>query len=115
MSIQYIRDERNTTTKGTNMMTMSLYKQLRDGGHEIDNHESDLYVKATPEARAIVQAEQQRLKAAGEPQMAVERFLSSVDGSEWLDIAFGFDPFWTRAEETAERIRRGREKRDLGE
>jgi hypothetical protein len=32
----------------------SLYRRLLEAGCEIDNHESDLYVRDTPEARAII-------------------------------------------------------------
>lgn len=63
---------------------VNVYENLRTAGCEIDHHESDLYVMATPEAVAIV-------KASG---WTFERFRSQVDGRDWLDVAFGYTPYW---------------------
>jgi hypothetical protein len=62
------------------------YDMLTAAGCEIDSHESDLYVKATPEAIAIV-------KASG---WTHEYFTNQRDGTRWIDVAFAFSPWWQR-------------------
>ncbi len=64
---------------------MSLYKELKAAGIETDNHESDLYVKDSPEAREIVHRHRPEAPRA---------FRSEVDGEIWLDVPFAFEPFW---------------------
>ena len=69
----------------------SLYPRLVEAGCEIDHHESDLYVKATPQARAII--------LAWEAETGIknrETFKSAIDGSPWYDIPFAYDPFWSK-------------------
>ena len=70
------------------MENLSLYQELKAAGCEMDSHESDLYVKATPEARTIL---------ARHPIQALQAdsFVSQADGHVWLDVPFAFDPFWT--------------------
>lgn len=73
----------------------SLYQRLVDAECQIDSHESDLYVKATPEARAIVQQyrEENGLTngwGLGGP------FTSQIDGQVWIDLPFFYEPFWTK-------------------
>ena len=60
------------------------YKALKALGVPMDSHESDLYVRATPEAVALV-------KASGWSHMF---FQSQIDGQTWIDVAFAFEPFW---------------------
>lgn len=66
---------------------MSLYILLRDAGCEIDSHESDLYVRATPEARRIVKEQ------CGE-RLVYLAFQSTADRSWWIEVPFAFDPWW---------------------
>ena len=68
------------------MTTPSLYTLLLEAGCKLDNHESDLYVLDTPEARAIIEAH-----GTGVPCAA---FRSQVDGKRWLDLPFHFAPWW---------------------
>lgn len=63
---------------------MTLYQELKAAGCKIDSHESDLYVEATMEARAIVK--KHRCKAYP--------FISQTDRGMWLDVPFMFDPWW---------------------
>jgi hypothetical protein len=63
--------------------TESVYDRLVAAGCNIDHHESDLYVEATPEARAITAGEKNR-----------SFFRSQVDGKTWIDIPFAYAPFW---------------------
>ena len=71
---------------------MTIYDEMKAAGVEMDSHESDLYVKNTPEAREIV--------AGYEYKSNVTGFTSQIDGAHWLDIPFAYDPWWTRAAET---------------
>lgn len=67
----------------------TLMQEIIDAGVEIDHHESDLYVKVTPESRKIVDAYEFRCN--------VTTFRSRIDGTTWYDIPFAFDPFWIKA------------------
>jgi hypothetical protein len=69
---------------------MTLYQELVAAGCEIGNHESDLHVKVTPESRAIVE----RWCWVDKLYRGASLFRSNIDGSQWWDIPFAFDPFW---------------------
>jgi hypothetical protein len=65
---------------------MSLYERLKAAGVPLDNHESDLYALATPEAVRIL---------ATHPDTHHTRtFVSQLDGQLWLDIPFAYTPWW---------------------
>jgi hypothetical protein len=64
---------------------MSLCTDLMAAGIPIDSHESDLYCLATPEARALI-------GRAG--HYSVTRFRSTIDGRDWYEIPFAFEPWW---------------------
>lgn len=64
---------------------MTIYDALKVAGCELNNHESDLYVKATPEARRVL---------TGFPNVHPLPFHSSIDGALWFDLPFMFAPFW---------------------
>ena len=71
--------------------TTSLYRRLLESGCELDHHESDLYVRATPEAKAII--------AAFEAEGGISNqtpFRSAIDGTAWIDLPFLYDPAWER-------------------
>lgn len=68
----------------------SLYARLKQAGCKLDSHESDLYVLATPEARAIVT----EYEAEGGLTNKQE-FRSDIDGKIWLDLPFHNQPWWT--------------------
>lgn len=65
---------------------MSIYKQMIEAGVEISNHSSDLYVPVNDVTRAIV--------ADYEFANNVTTFRSNVDGKQWYDIPFAFEPYW---------------------
>lgn len=67
----------------------TIYQKLFAAGVPLDNHESDLYAKATPDARRIVQEHY-----AGQDHI-VKTFISQIDQGLWFDLPFAFDPFWT--------------------
>ncbi len=68
---------------------MSLYSDLIAAGCEIDHHESDLYVKRTPEAVAIIHQHGKTVDGWN-----VQPFVSQIDGTPWLDIPFAYEPYW---------------------
>lgn len=64
----------------------TLYEQLRGAGCDLDNHESDLYVRATPKAREIV-------RATGHSH---SYFVHQGSGEQWIDVPFAYDPWWQK-------------------
>jgi hypothetical protein len=62
------------------------YKLLR-AGVPMDNHESDLYVKDTPTARAIL---------ADWPFGRLGRFRNNINGEIYIDIPFAYAPYWEK-------------------
>lgn len=69
----------------------SIYTVLKQVGAEMDNHESDLYVKITPQTTEIVNAYYHR----GDVR-TVSTFRSNLDSEMWFEIPFAFLPFWER-------------------
>lgn len=82
--------EKATNTRGARTMKKTssngIYEQLQAAGCEMDSHESDLYVKVTPESTAIVDSYQFKSN--------VTTFTSQIDGERWYDIPFAYVPFW---------------------
>ena len=66
----------------------SPYQALRASGAPLDSHESDLYVKDTPEVRKII--------AANPQSWSFSRFRHQVTKEMWLDLPFAFDPWWEK-------------------
>jgi hypothetical protein len=62
----------------------SLYDAATAAGIPTDHHESDLYLLATPEARALV-------KARG---LTCSTFRHNGDGRLWLEVNFMYAPWW---------------------
>lgn len=71
-------------------MKKSIYEQAKElmQPSDIDHHESDLYLKVTPESETLVRDYEFRRN--------VKRFISNIDRSVWFDIPFAFDPFWNK-------------------
>lgn len=69
-------------------MSADIFQQLKAAGVPLDNHESDLYAKVTPESKVIVEAYEFRWQ--------VQVFRSNVDGDLWYDIPFAYTPWWER-------------------
>ena len=67
-------------------MSDSLYDDLVAAGAELDNHESDLYVKANPETAGVIMRHGRSLHP----------FRSRVDGLTWYEVPFAFAPFWRK-------------------
>lgn len=65
---------------------LSIFEIFKLLGIETDNHESDLYVKVTPESKFII--DQYEFKSH------VTKFIYKDE--LWFDILFEFDPFWDK-------------------
>jgi hypothetical protein len=70
----------------------SLYDKLKAAGQQLDHHESDLYVKWTAEANAII-------RAHGGPEAANARSFTGQDGERWIDIPFAYTPWWKKRQQ----------------
>lgn len=64
----------------------TLYEACLSAGLELDNHESDLYIRDTPEAQRLLLV----YKAKAKP------FRDAIDGERWIEVPFAYDPFWKR-------------------
>lgn len=63
---------------------MTLYEELLAAQCQIENHESDLYVRTTPEAVSILRKHGAKWSL----------FVSPVDLELWAEIPFAYEPFW---------------------
>ena len=66
---------------------MSLYSELKEAGIQVDNHESDLYVKVSPESTTIIKKYKFRM---------ITTFKSQIDNTLWYDIPFAYTPWWEK-------------------
>ena len=64
----------------------TLYEDLVAAGLEVSNWQSDVYVPATEEAKAIFRKHGQKLLY----------FKSNIKGKFMLEAPVQFDPFWER-------------------
>ena len=69
--------------------TFTIYEDLKAAGVKLNSHESDLYAKVTPESKAIVDKYEYKNN--------VRQFNSQIDGQQWYDIPFAYDPFWEKS------------------
>lgn len=74
--------------------TPSLYDRMIAAGVPTDNHESDLYVPASPEALAVLRQYDADCVAAEITPPIQKRFVSQVDARVWVEILFHFQPWW---------------------
>lgn len=56
--------------------------------NEIDNHQSDLYLKVTDVSKKLV--DEYKFKNN------VKTFRSGIVHCQWYDIPFAYDPFWAK-------------------
>lgn len=75
----------------------SLYDELVEINAELDHHESDLYVKVTPEVRKIVK----EYKKAH--PVSVYSFV--WENALWFDIPFYYQPYWDAVEKLNKEVR----------
>lgn len=74
------------------MTKRTLYTAAQEAGLVIGNHYSDLYLRDTPEARALI-AELCTLKPVP--------FVDQTTGERALDVPFHFDPYWEQKAKTS--------------
>ena len=74
-------------------MVKSIYARAKAAGIPMDSHESDLYLKDTPDARRILQEWREESGRDG----CVTYFRDNIDRQQWIDIPFAYDPFWAVA------------------
>lgn len=67
---------------------MSIYESIIAAGFQTDHHESDLYVKATPEFREFMKK--------NHPNKSYTLFTSQIDGETWADLPFMYQPYWNK-------------------
>jgi hypothetical protein len=68
----------------------TLFQELIAAGCEIDNHESDLFVKDSPISRSIIK------RYSDSSAAKATLFRSTSDNEMWWDIPFAYDPFWEK-------------------
>ena len=68
-------------------MKKSIYQQIKETGVEISNHYSDLYVPQNKTTLPIIAA----YRKEGH---TVEVFRNNIDGKNWYDIPFAYEPYW---------------------
>jgi hypothetical protein len=75
----------------------TLYQRLKAvmKPEDISSHESDLYVRWTPEAQAVIN-EWRRENGLMDGWGLCSWFTNQVEGGTWIDIPFAFDPFWEK-------------------
>jgi hypothetical protein len=64
----------------------TIYDECVDDKLEIDHHESDLYIKDCPAARALLE----------KYKCSFTEFEDLESGTKWLDIPFAYTPFWDK-------------------
>lgn len=74
-------------------MNQTLYQRIVAAGIPHANHESDLYVPATPEVRKIIKEFNVECRKPGF-EVRPLAFKNQVEGGLWLDIPFAYDPWW---------------------
>ncbi len=68
-------------------MSKSLYQRLVEAEIQTDNYCSDLYFPVTEQSTEIVR--EFNLSA-----MTITKFPNEIDGKEWYEAAFLYDPYW---------------------
>lgn len=71
----------------------SLYDLLVEADAQMDHHQSDLYVKATPETLAIIEKAK-----ADDPSIFSSKFIDQESGETWIDLPFQYAPYWDEKE-----------------
>ena len=72
----------------------SIYDQVIESGLAFDHRESDLYIRVCPKAWAMISCYVHKAN--------VTTFICQLDGQEWFDVPFAYDPYWNDAEKKVE-------------
>lgn len=67
---------------------MSIYEQAVATlpASDIDHHESDLYLRKTPESAKLIEGYTFKQN--------ITTFIDGIEGVVWYEIPFAYDPFW---------------------
>ena len=85
---------------------MTLYETVLEKkvpAEDIDNHESDLYLRATSTTRSIMQEFLKKNKNPPQSRFTWSTF-TDERGSPWYEIPFAYIPFWKERGVCAEGI-----------
>lgn len=86
---------------------MTLYEKavVALPAEHIDHHASDLYLKVTPESKALLQEwiRENGFENAAKGRFLFNTFRSHLDGALWYDIAFQYTPYWDAITQRFER------------
>jgi hypothetical protein len=77
---------------------VSIHQKAVLAGLEIASHCSDLYIPVNAISAELV-------KLHGH-KSTLRQFTSQIDGKQWYEIAFAYDPYWDKREQAARRIKR---------
>lgn len=66
---------------------MTLFEEIKVAGIKYNHWYSDLYIPNTPQVREILSRHRQHLRLTS-------AFIDQIDGENWLDIPFAYEPFW---------------------
>ena len=80
----------------------SLYQRLIEANCQTDNHYSDLYVLDTSEAREIIRQYKLDAGIRGNGWGLGGPFRSQIDGRQWIDLPFFYEPYWSEKLNTKE-------------
>jgi hypothetical protein len=67
---------------------MTIYQEIKATGTTIKNWQSDLYIPINEITTPIVNKYKKDLY--------ITTFTNQVEGGQWYDIAFAYDPYWER-------------------
>jgi len=76
------------------MKERTLYGEIVAAGIKYANHETDLYIPDTPQARAI-------LDRFPVHKANARRFTNRVKGGTWIDVPFAYLPAWEAKQKRA--------------
>jgi len=79
------------------MPGIDIYEQLKAAGAEMSHHESDLYVKVTPQSTEILKGYYFKSN--------VTTFKSIIDKFLWYEVPFAYTPFWDDKQKSNPRFR----------
>ncbi len=77
------------------MTSPELFEAIKSAGIPYASHYSDLYVKHTDASVELLTRYQFREN--------VRLFKNNIDGLQWLDVPFAYQPFWDKVQERCEK------------
>lgn len=74
----------------------TLYEMLKEAGIEIENHESDMFFRETPDSTRILCAFRAEFGESmqGVVSLDYRSFRDVKTGERWYEVPFMYDPYW---------------------